>query len=62
MHLDWPALGFVFVVSLVLGAGTVAVFSAGLAAASRGHRLIPATSYLLCAALAGYGIYLVAVH
>jgi hypothetical protein len=62
VHIDWSALGFVFMVSLVLGEGSVAVFSAGLAAASRGHRLVSAASYLLCTAIAGYGIYLVAAH
>ncbi|MGI5499975.1 hypothetical protein [Lentzea sp. CA-135723] len=62
MQIDWAALGFVLIVSLVLGAGTVAVFSAGIAAAARGQRVLPAASYLVCAAIAGYGIYLVAVH
>lgn len=62
MKIDWSALAYVLVISLVLGAGTVAVFSAGLALASRGHRLVPVVSYAVCAALAGYGIYLVAVH
>ncbi|CCH33653.1 hypothetical protein ABZ816_22370 [Actinosynnema sp. NPDC047251] len=62
MHLDWTALGQVFLVSFALGAGTVALFSAGLAATSRGNRVVPAACFLVCAAVAGYGIYLVAVH
>lgn len=62
MHIDWTALGYVFAVSLVLGAGSVTLFSAGLAAASRGNRIVPAASYLVCAALVCCGICLVAVH
>ncbi|MET9626588.1 hypothetical protein ABZX92_03905 [Lentzea sp. NPDC006480] len=62
MHINWSGLGEVFAVSLVLGVGIVTLFSAGLAVADRGHRVVPAVSFAACAALVGYGIYLVAVH
>ena len=62
MNIDWTGLGEVLAVSLVLGAGVVTLFSAGLAVADRGHRVVPALSFLACGALVAYGIYLVAVH
>ncbi|NKE62799.1 hypothetical protein FXN61_41195 [Lentzea sp. PSKA42] len=62
MHIDWTGLGQVLGVSLVLGAGVVTLFSAGIAIADRGHRVVPAVSFLACAALVAYGICLVALH
>ncbi len=62
MHVDWSGLGQVLGISLVLGVGVVTLFSAGLAQADRGHRVVPALSFTECVALVVYGIYLVAVH
>ncbi len=62
MHIDWTGLAQVLGVSLVLGVGVVTLFSAGLALADRGQRVVPVVSFAACVALVAYGIYLVALH
>ncbi|MFD9706141.1 hypothetical protein [Lentzea sp. NPDC059081] len=62
VHIDWSGLGLVLGVSLVLGVGVVTLFSAGLAFAEKGNKVVPAVSFTACVALVAYGIYLVAVH
>ncbi|TCO55039.1 hypothetical protein [Actinocrispum wychmicini] len=65
MHVNWSGLGEVFVIALVAGVGLVTLFS--LAVVSYGRRAEGGTTalavagvcLLACAAIVGYGIYLV---
>ena len=68
MHVNWTALGEVFLVGLAAGAGVVVLFSLGVAALARratttGRSTVDITvaglCFLACAALVGYGIYLI---
>ncbi|PJE98373.1 hypothetical protein CUT44_06565 [Streptomyces carminius] len=70
MDIHWAALGQVFVVSLVMTIGLVAVFTLGIVGnranqrAEGGTALLARTgawaSYALCAAAVAYGIYIIA--
>ncbi|WP_020498251.1 MULTISPECIES: hypothetical protein [Sciscionella] len=71
MHIDWSSLGLVAVVALVATTVLVALFATGIQALSRRERAAEAgrsdavatvtagTSFLLCAAIVLYGIYLI---
>ncbi|RSM75936.1 hypothetical protein DMH04_37140 [Kibdelosporangium aridum] len=71
MHVNWGALGEVFLVALVIGVGTIGLFSLGImaldrreAAVTNGRPVVGATvvsvlCFVACAAIVGYGIYLV---
>ncbi|MEE1941543.1 hypothetical protein V1L54_19375 [Streptomyces sp. TRM 70361] len=70
MDIHWAALGQVFVVSLVMTIGLVAVFTLGIVGnranqqTGVGTALLARTgawvSYALCAAAVAYGIYIIA--
>ena len=68
MHINWSGLGEVFLIALVAGVGLVTLFSLGITALGRrADRTQPAGaatavagfSFLACAALLAYGLYLV---
>jgi hypothetical protein len=70
MHIDWSGLGEVGAISLVAGVGIVVLFSLGLTAldrrtaAARGNQpvlvatVLSGLCFFACAALVGYGLYL----
>jgi uncharacterized membrane protein YedE/YeeE len=74
VNVNWSALLEVFIVALVVGAGTIALFSLGIvaldrrAAATTDRRpvavptALSALCFLACAAVVGFGIYLVISH
>ena len=71
MHIDWSGLGEVFIIGLAAGVGVVTLFSLGIAALGRRAEatehnqptttptMVTALCFLACAALVGYGIYLI---
>jgi len=74
MHVNWGALGEVFLVALVVGVAMVGLFSLGINALDRraaaltdgrpvtGPTAVSVLCFLACAAIVGYGIYLVISH
>jgi hypothetical protein len=65
IEIKWSELGQVAGVSLAFGVGIVVVFTLGVAALSGGvegrgasRTAIAAVAFALCAAAAGYGLYL----
>lgn len=69
MHVNWSGLGEVFVIALAAGVGVVVLFSLGITTLSRrattdgragtGSTAVAGVCFLACAAVVGYGIYLV---
>ena len=68
MHINWSGLIEVFLIALIAGVGLVVLFSFGIVALDRrsepGQSAALATTvatacFLACAAMVGYGIYLV---
>lgn len=72
--MNWSALTEVFLIALVVGVGTIGLFSLGIIALDRraaavtdGRPMaVPTVAsvlcFLACAAIVGYGIYLVIAH
>jgi hypothetical protein len=67
MHINWSGLIEVFLIALIAGVGLVVLFSFGIVALDRrsepGQSALATTvataCFLACAAMVGYGIYLV---
>lgn len=71
MHIEWSSLGVVAIVALVATTILVALFATGIQALSRRERAVEAgrtdtvatvtagTSFVLCAGIVVYGIYLI---
>ncbi|MEU5692870.1 hypothetical protein [Actinosynnema sp. NPDC020468] len=69
MHVNWSALGQVLVVALVVGVGVVSLFSLGVLVGDRqtteggtrssGASIASILCFAACAAIVGYGVYLV---
>jgi hypothetical protein len=69
MHINWSGLGEVFAIALLAGVGLVTLFSLGIASLGRRETgeggsatlstTLAALCFLACAAIVGYGIYLV---
>ena len=74
MHVNWGALGEVFLVALAVGVGMISLFSLGIVALDRRETaaaesrsvavptLVSVLCFLACAALVAFGIYLVVIR
>jgi hypothetical protein len=59
VKVDWMALVLVFAVSLGTVLGLVGLFSLGLRALAASRRVAAWTCFAACAAVVGFGIYLI---
>jgi hypothetical protein len=59
VKVDWMALVLVFAVSLGTVLGLVVLYSLGLRAVASSRRVAAGTCFAACAAVVGFGIYLI---
>lgn len=56
MHVNWSALGAVFVVSLVATILVTILFAMGIVAQGRGRRVVAYASFAVCGVVTLFGI------
>jgi hypothetical protein len=56
MHVNWTALGLVFLVSLVVTIVVTILFAAGILAKGRGHLGVAIASFSACGVVTLFGI------
>lgn len=56
MHINWSALGLVFVVSLVATIVVAILFAVGIVAQGRGRRGVAFASFAVCGVVTLFGI------